>query len=70
MNSLYGLGMNDVEYRRLSHLQKRECLWCSHDATQEAFLSEGNLTAIIRCCNDPKCMQRALEMCEHTVGAA
>jgi hypothetical protein len=61
--------MNKVEYRPLSQ-SKHNCVWCVHGATQEAFKSQGNLTAICRCCDDPKCMWRSREMCESTVGAA
>jgi hypothetical protein len=63
MNSPY-----KVEYRPASHCQKY--VWCLNDATQEAVQRQGNLTAISRCCDDPKCMWLSAEMCERTVGAA
>ena len=59
-----------VEYRPVSHWQKRQCVWCLNDATQEAVQSHANLTAISRCCDDPRCMRLSAEMCESTVGAA
>jgi hypothetical protein len=62
--------MDQVEYRALSQFQNRECLWCDHDATQQAVFSRGNMTAVVLCCDDPKCMNRARDMCENTVGAA
>jgi hypothetical protein len=60
--------MSIVAYRPLSLIQQRECLWCSNDATHEASLTGGNLTAKNQCCDDPKCMQLSREMCERTVG--
>lgn len=68
MNSPYRLGIMKVEYRPLSHCQK--CVWCANDATQEAVQRQGNLTAISRCCDDPKCVWLSAKMCESTVGAA
>ncbi len=61
--------MSEVEYRMLGRSQFK-CVYCSNDATQEAILSTGNLTAIIRCCSDPQCMRRSREMCESTIGNA
>jgi hypothetical protein len=66
----YGVVMSKVEYRLPSHPYKRQCAWCVKDATQEAFKSQGNLTAISPCCDDPRCMRRAADRCESTVGAA
>ncbi len=54
--------MTEVEYRPLSLVRGHECLCCTNRATQEAIQSRGNLTAIIRCCNDPKCICRAQEI--------
>ncbi len=68
MNSPYRLSTMRVEYRALSHRQK--CVWCVNDATQEAVQRQGSLTAISRCCDDPKCMGLSAEMCRTTVGAA
>jgi hypothetical protein len=62
--------MNNVEYHPANSGSKRACLWCSKDATQEASLTRGNMTANNQCCDDPKCMRRSKEMCEDTVGAA
>jgi hypothetical protein len=62
--------MTEVEYRPVSQLRGHECLCCPNRATQEVILSRGNLTAIIRCCDDPKCMCRARDLCESTVGVA
>jgi hypothetical protein len=67
MNSPYRLGIGKVEYRPVSHRQ--ECVWCVKEATQEAVQRQGNLTAISRCCDDPKCMRLSAESCEHTVAA-
>jgi hypothetical protein len=67
MNSLYSLVMSKAEYRPVSHRQK--CVWCVKEATQEAIQRQGNLTAISRCCDDPKCMRLSAEMCERTVVA-
>ncbi len=67
MNSPYRLGIMKAEYRPVSHCQK--CVWCVNDATQEAVQREGNLTAISRCCDDPKCMGLSAERCRTTVGA-
>jgi len=50
--------------------QKYQCVWCVNDATQEAVPRQGNMTAIARCCDDPKYMGRSAEMCERTVGGA
>jgi hypothetical protein len=61
--------MSEVEYRTLAPSQFK-CIYCSRDATQEATLSRGNMTAIIRCCDDAQCMRRSREMCESTVGNA
>jgi hypothetical protein len=61
--------MSEVEYRSLSQFQSRECLWCKNDAMQQAVLSQGNMTAVVVCCDDPKCMGRAKDMCENTVGS-
>jgi hypothetical protein len=47
MNSSY-----KAVYRPASHRQK--CVWCVNDATQEAVERQGNLTAISRCCYDPR----------------
>lgn len=62
--------MSKVEYRLVSQCQKHQCVWCVNDATQEAVQREGNLTAISRCCDDPKCRWLSAEMCESTVRAA
>jgi len=62
--------MSKVEYGPLSPIHIRKCLWCSNDATYEASLTRGNLTAKNQCCADPRCMQRSREMCESTVGSA
>jgi hypothetical protein len=70
MNSSYRLGMGKVAYHPVSHWQKHKCLWCVNDATQEAVQREGNLTAVIRCCDDPKCVMLSGELCGRTVGAA
>jgi len=68
MHSLYSLVMSKAEYHPVSRRQK--CVWCVNDATQEALQRQGNITAISRCCDDPKCMRLSAEMCERTVGAA
>ena len=65
MNSPY-----KVEYRPVNQCQKHQCVWCVNDATQEAIQSQGNLTAVSRCCDDRKCMWLSAEMCRSTVGAA
>ena len=70
MNSSRGPAINKVEYRLLGQFKQCRCVWCVNDATQEAFKSQGNLTAISRCCDDPKCMWRSREVCESTVGAS
>jgi hypothetical protein len=62
--------MDKVEYRPLSQSKDYKCVWCVNDATQEVVQNQGNLTAISRCCADPRCMWRSREMCESTVGAA
>ncbi len=62
--------MRKVEYGPLSPIHIPKCLWCSNDATYEASLTGGNLTAKNHCCSDPKCMQQSREMCESTVGRA
>jgi hypothetical protein len=67
MNSPYSLGMRKVEYRPVRHTQK--CVWCVNDATQEAVQRQGNLTAISRCCDDPKCVWLSAETCTRTVAA-
>lgn len=64
------LTMDKVEYRPVSQVQNRKCIWCVNYATQEVVLSRGNMTAIIQCCDDSKCIWQAREMCESTVGAA
>ena len=69
MNSPYRMGIMKVEYRPVSQRQQ-QCVWCTNDATQEACQRQGNLTAISRCCDDPKCMGLSAEMCRTTVGAA
>ena len=61
--------MSNVECGPLRPAHKRECLWCSNDATHEASLTRGNLTAKNQCCDDPKCMRQSREMCESTVGS-
>jgi hypothetical protein len=61
------LVMSKVVYRPASCSPTRPCVWCAKDATQEAVQSEGNMTVISRCCDDPKCMWRSEEMCERTV---
>ncbi len=62
--------MSKVEYRPVNPWYGGRCSWCGNDATQEAFQNQGNLTAISRCCDDPKCMALAAEMCRTTAGAA
>jgi hypothetical protein len=62
--------MSKVVYRPVSRCQKPQCVWCANDATQEAVQSEGNLTAITRYCDDPKCMWLSAEMCKSTAAAA
>jgi hypothetical protein len=64
------LTMDKMEYRSLNQAQNRNCISCVNYATQEVALSRGNVTAIIQCCDDPKCIWRARETCESTVGAA
>lgn len=66
MNSLYSLGIRDVEYRPVSHREK--CVWCVNDAMQAAVQTQGSLTAVSRCCDDPKCMWLSAETCERMVG--
>jgi hypothetical protein len=39
------------------------------DATQEAVQREGNMTAVSRCCDDPKGMRLSAKKCESTVAA-
>jgi len=68
MNSPCSLGIREVEYRPVSHRER--CVWCVNDATQEAFRRNGNLTAVSRCCDNPKCVWLSAEMCERTVGTA
>jgi hypothetical protein len=63
-------GQFKVEYRPVSQCQQQQCVWCVNDATQEAVQRQGSLTAISRCCGDPKCMGLSAEMCRTTVGAA
>jgi hypothetical protein len=60
--------MSKVVYRPVSCSPTRPCVWCAKEATQEAVRSEGNLTVISRCCDDPKCMWQSEEMCATTVG--
>jgi len=59
-----------VEYRPVDQHLKHQCSWCVNTATQEAIQQQGIVTAISRCCDDPKCMERSVEMCERTVEAA
>jgi hypothetical protein len=70
MNSPYRMGIMKVEYRPVSQCQRQQCVWCVNDATHEAVQRQGSLTAISRCCDDPKCMGLSAEMCRTTVGAA
>jgi hypothetical protein len=70
MNSSYGLAISKAEYRPVSHCSRCQCVWCVHDATQEAVQRQGNLTAISRCCDDPKCVWLSAERCELMVGTA
>jgi hypothetical protein len=65
MNSPCNPSTGKVEYRPVSHHQT--CVWCVNDATQEAVQKKGTLTAISRCCDDPKCMWLSAENCERTV---
>jgi hypothetical protein len=59
------------EYMRLT-IAVRGDIICLHKFPGSLFPSPevGNLTAISRCCDDPKCMWLSAEMCERTVGAA
>ena len=67
MNSPYSLSIRKLGYSPVSHSQK--CVWCVNDATQEAVQKQGNLTAISRCCDDPKCVWLSAETCKRTVAA-
>ena len=70
--------MNHATLRALSPWQKRRCSSgstgrpCRSAATREAFFSDGNTHASIRCCKDPVCAERALvkaiEQVRHSVG--
>ena len=61
--------MSELEYRPVNPWQKHHCLWCANDATKEVVQREGNMTAITRCCDDPRCMRLSAQMCERTVAA-
>jgi hypothetical protein len=60
--------MSDVKFGSLSTWQKKDCInnslehTCDNPATQEAYISEGNLYVGIRCCELPECMERAKEL--------
>ncbi len=60
--------MSKVMYFPVSQCQQK-CVWCVNDATQEAVQRQGNLTAISRCCDEPRCVGLSAEMCKRTVGA-
>jgi hypothetical protein len=59
--------MSKVEYHPVSLFQK--CVWCAKVATQEVVEREGNVIAISRCCDDPKCLSLSAERCERTFAA-
>lgn len=46
--------MDKLAYRPVSVPQT--CAWCDNDATHEAVRSDGNMTTIIPCCDDSKCV--------------
>jgi hypothetical protein len=53
--------------RKKSAWQKRDCLFCSKNATQEARAESGNNFSAIRCCNKPECQKKAKEVAEKSL---
>jgi hypothetical protein len=56
-----------VTIRKKSAWQKRDCLFCSRNATQEARAESGDNFIAIRCCNKTECQKKAKEMAEKSL---
>lgn len=54
----------------LSAFQKKDCLYCTNEATQEAFgqNDSGSRMATIRCCDNTDCVKKACDLVERSIG--
>lgn len=50
-----------VTFRKKSDWQGKECLFCNNIATIEAVCGEGNVIALVRCCENSECKEKAEE---------